>query len=168
MYRPTSSERMDSIRHRSSIMFIYRTMSGTQVVDPKKAARIIGVILIVSAVVFVNTSYGYALAFETAPVALVLGAVLGFMVMRSVRFWRDERTGELWMQADRTFLAAWGLLVAVRVVLAVVSALTASGPERVQQAGWVALSSCFLVASMGLWIARGIVIYRRLQATSYP
>jgi hypothetical protein len=141
-------------------MFVFRMMSGTRVVDVRKSARVIGIILVASALVFVNTSYGYPLAFEIAPVALALGTVLGFIVMRSVRFWRDDQTGELWMDADKTFLVVWGILVGVRIVVAIVSAATASGPERTQQAGWVALSSAFLVASMGLWIARGAVIYR--------
>jgi hypothetical protein len=63
----------------------------------------------------------------------------------------------------RSLSAKRGVLVAVRIVLSIVAVLTASGPHHMQQPGWVAISGSFLVASMGLWIAPGVVIYRRFQ-----
>jgi hypothetical protein len=145
-------------------LFIFRSIGGTHVVDARRTARLIAVVLFLSGVVFVNTSYGYPLAFELSPLALVLGTLLGLAVINSVSVWRDAQSGALWMAEGRRFLIVWGALVVIRIVLAVVSAVTATGPEHTQQEGWVALSSSFLVASMGLWIARGVFIYRHLRA----
>jgi hypothetical protein len=145
-------------------MFIFRSIGGTHVVDAKRTARLIAIVLFLSAVVFVNTSYGYPLAFELSPVALVLGTLLGLAVISPVPVWRDAESGALWMAEGKRFLVVWGALVAIRIVLVIVSATTATGPDHTQQEGWVALSSSFLVASMGLWIARGVFIYRHVRA----
>jgi hypothetical protein len=144
-------------------MYLYRYLAGTHAIDGRKTARVIGIVLFVSALVFVDTSWGYPLAFALAPVALVLGTLLGFAAMRSARFWRHPEDGQLWMDGGKTFLIVWACLVAIRIVLSIVAAGTASGPDRVQQPGWVALSGSFLVASMGLWVARGALIFRSMQ-----
>lgn len=146
-------------------MFIFRSVGGAHEVDGRRTARLIAVVLIFSGAVFVNTGYGYPLAFELSPIALVVGSLLGLAIINSVSVWRDAESGALWMAEGRRFLTAWGVLIAIRIVLAVVSAVTAAGPHHNQQEGWVALTSSFLVASMGLWIARGVFIYRHLRAT---
>lgn len=145
-------------------MYIYRYLAGTHAVEPRKTARVIGIVLVVSALVFANTSWGYPLAFVIAPFALIAGTLLGLAVMRSTRFWRDPQDSALWMDSGRTFLVVWGILVAARIVLSIVSAVTTTGPHHTQQPGWVALSGGFLAASMGLWVARGAVIFRNLQS----
>ena len=145
-------------------MYLYKYVAGTHAVDGRKTARVIGIILFVSALVFADTSWGYPLAFVLAPFALVLGTLLGLVAMRSARFWRDPGDGQLWMDGGRTFLVVWATLVAVRIVVSIVAASTASGPHHTQQPGWVAISGSFLVASMGLWVARGALIYRNMQA----
>jgi len=144
-------------------MYLYKYLVGTHAVDGRKTARVIGIILLVSALIFADTSWGYPLAFVLAPFALVLGTFLGLAAMRSARFWRDPVNDQLWMDGGRTFLVVWASLVAVRIVLSIVAATTASGPHHTQQPGWVALSGSFLVASMGLWVARGALIYKKAQ-----
>lgn len=37
-------------------MYLYRYLTGTHAIDPRKTTRVIGVVLVVSALVFANTS----------------------------------------------------------------------------------------------------------------
>src|SRR3954451_21284182 len=50
-----------------------------------------------------------------APVALVVGLAIGWGVVHQLRFWRDERTGELWMSGGVAYVAVWLALLARRL-----------------------------------------------------
>ena len=46
--------------------------------------------------------------------ALLVGLGGGLLLMRSIRFWRDEATGALWMKGSLVYLVAWLATVALR------------------------------------------------------
>jgi membrane protein CcdC involved in cytochrome C biogenesis len=96
------------------------------------------------------------------------GAALGFILVRTMRFWSDQATGELWMKGGALFalilVATIVLRFGVRAVLtgSLFGSASVGGP---QQHGFLYdLSADLLFLTLGLWVARAYLVYQRHRA----
>jgi membrane protein CcdC involved in cytochrome C biogenesis len=98
-----------------------------------------------------------------APVALALGVLAGVLLVRTMRFWTDERSGELWMRGGWLFLAILLTTIALRTGVRI-AASQGNRPPAVAPTGFLAdLSTDLLLISVGMWLTRAGLIYRRWQ-----
>ena len=96
-----------------------------------------------------------------APVALLAGLALGWVMMRTIRFWRDPASGQLWMGGGVAYLAIWLATLALRLGIeyaaggfsGVGSPIRNQAPTTI-----VIVASDLLFLSIGLWLARGYVL----------
>src|SRR3984893_17619819 len=112
------------------------------------------------------------LAVALALVCLGVGVLLGVVLVRTMRFWTDPNTGELWM--------AGGALFAIILVGTVVlrfgvryaatgdpfsSTNGRTGPSAQQGlTGFLyVLSSDLLLLTLGLWVSRAVLLYLRYR-----
>jgi hypothetical protein len=112
------------------------------------------------------------LAVALALVCLAVGVLLGVVLVRTMRFWTDPNTGELWM--------AGGALFAIILVGTVVlrfgvryaatgdpfsSTNGPTGPSAQQgPTGFLyVLSSDLLLLTLGLWVSRAVLLYLRYR-----
>ena len=109
------------------------------------------------------------LALVLAPVALVVGGALGWVLVRTMTFWTDAVTGELWMKGGAVFavllIAVIGLRVAVTYALGGGNPYASGGTSQPSGShGWLAgLTSDLLILSMGLWLSRAGLVYQRYR-----
>lgn len=103
------------------------------------------------------------LALALVPVFLVVGLLLGAALVRTMTFSTDEN-GQLWMQGGFLFAVILGATILLRLGVRA----AASGGNFTSNAASVSshgflydLSGDFLLLSLGLWAARGILIYIR-------
>ena len=136
---------------------------------------LIRAVLIVALLTFslVSTGVGLVhnvLALVLAPVALAVGAVLGWVLVRTMTFWTDEGTGELWMKGGAVFAVL--LIVVIGLRIGVTFALGGGGnpyagggsTQAPGSHGWLAgLTSDLLILSMGLWLSRAALVYQRYR-----
>ncbi|HYZ01047.1 MAG TPA: CcdC protein domain-containing protein [Candidatus Binatia bacterium] len=132
---------------------------------------LIRAVLIVALLTFslVSTGVGLVhnvLALVLAPVALAVGAVLGWVLVRTMTFWTDEGTGELWMKGGAVFAVL--LIVVIGLRIGVTFALGGGNPYASGASqgthGWLAgLTSDLLILSMGLWLSRAGLVYQRYR-----
>lgn len=108
------------------------------------------------------------LALALIPVFAAAGAALGFVLVRTMTFWSDPATGELWMKGGAVFalilVATIVLRFGVRAVLtgSLFGSGSGSGP---QQHGFLYdLSADLLFLTLGLWVARAYLVYQRHRA----
>jgi membrane protein CcdC involved in cytochrome C biogenesis len=105
------------------------------------------------------------LALVLAPVALALGGVLGWVLVRTMTFWTDEGTGELWMKGGAVFAVL--LIVVIGLRIGVTYALGGGNPyagNAQGSHGWLTgLTSDLLILSMGLWLSRAGLVYQRYR-----
>jgi hypothetical protein len=105
-----------------------------------------------------------------APVALAAGCSLGWLLVRTVRFYPHPETGELWMRGDMVFIAVILATLVLRI-----GVQFAAGPS--QMAGGAVsmthptplrvVSTDLIFLSAGMWITRGVLLlarHRRHQA----
>lgn len=133
---------------------------------------LIRAVLIVALLAFslVSTGVGLVhnvLALVLAPVALAVGAVLGWVLVRTMTFWTDEGTGELWMKGGAVFavllIVVIGLRIGVTFALGGGNAYATGGSTQGSH-GWLAgLTSDLLILSMGLWLSRAGLVYQRYR-----
>ncbi len=102
-----------------------------------------------------------------APLALLVGIALGWLMMRTIRFWRDHETGHVWMSGGIAYVAVWlaTLVLRLGVEYAATGNLAMGEPPRV--AGPLTtlsiIASDLLLLSVGLWLARGYELVRRYR-----
>jgi membrane protein CcdC involved in cytochrome C biogenesis len=136
---------------------------------------LIRAVLIVLLLAFslVSTGVGLVhnvLALVLAPVALALGGVLGWVLVRTMTFWTDDATGDLWMKGGAVFAIV--LIGVIGLRLGVTYALGGGNPYAPSSGsgshGWLAgLTSDLLILSMGL--SRAALVYLRYrQHTARP
>jgi hypothetical protein len=102
-----------------------------------------------------------------APVALIVGVGLGWLMMRTIRFWRDGQSGDVWMSGGVAYVGIWLLTLVVRfgVEYAATGSLgtaQSSGGERPVTPLSI-LASDLLLLSVGLWLARGWALARHYR-----
>lgn len=108
------------------------------------------------------------LALGLAPVFVAAGAVLGAVLVRTMSFWRDEATGQLWMRGGAVFAAILIATIALRLgarAVATGSVFGAPTSQELQQPPTLLniISADLLFLTLGLWGARAILIARRAQ-----
>jgi tetrahydromethanopterin S-methyltransferase subunit D len=147
------------------VIFRIFRRSRPQPVRPRAIAistAILGFVLLLaivgSAPILLATPLGLALA----PVALAAGCGLGWLLVRTVRFYPDQKTGELWMRGDVVFIAV--ILATILLRLGVqfaaggpatgTAALTHPTPLRV-------ISTDLIFLSAGMWLTRGVLLLKR-------
>jgi hypothetical protein len=127
-----------------------------------------GIIVVLSALSLAgsNRLTDHPLAVALALPALLVGFGGGYLLMRSIHFWRDAATGALWMKGGVVYLAVWLLTVALRQGVAYASGAYAAhtaGAHPVSP-GLAILSAVLVIVSMGLWVARATFLVRAYQA----
>jgi hypothetical protein len=136
-----------------------------QPVRPDRLVRGGAIIVVVLGLALVGTGGGIVsdpVALALVPVCAVVGAGLGYYLVRTMTFWTDQSTGELWMKGGALF----ALILVATIILrfGVRAVLTGSpfGSSGAQQHGFVAdLSADLLFISLGLWVARAYFVYQR-------
>jgi hypothetical protein len=149
--------------------------------QPVRPGRILVTAVIIVAVLgssFVATGahlLSHPLAVLLAPVCLVAGAGLGFVLVRTMRFWEDPASGELWMAGGAAFAVILLVTLALRFgvrYLATGSAFGTSGPQAQEPSSPLAiLSADLLFLTLGLWLSRAVLLllrYREHQAQKGP
>ncbi|MBO0689272.1 MAG: DUF1453 family protein [Candidatus Dormibacteraeota bacterium] len=132
---------------------------------------LIRAVLIVALLAFslVSTSVGLVhnvLALVLAPMALALGVVLGWVLVRTMTFWTDEGTGQLWMKGGAVFAVL--LIAVIGLRLGVTYAVGGGNPYATgggqASHGWLTgLTGDLLILSMGLWLSRAGLVYQRYR-----
>ncbi len=159
------------------VWVIYRRMR-PQPVRPARAVLIAAIIIVLLASSLVSTGPLTAspLAFILAVPALVVGAGLGLLLVRSIRFWRDETSGALWMQGGIVYIAVWLATIALRIGVGYAAGTfapqgTTPTTHHTIHPALAVLSADLLFVSMGLWIARAAALvmkYRQNRSASTP
>jgi hypothetical protein len=100
-----------------------------------------------------------------APVALVAGVGLGWVMMKQIRFWRDQATGQVWMGGGFAYVGIWLATMAVRIGIEYASGGFDQGAAAASRTptNLTALASDLLFLSVGLWLARGYILLRRAR-----
>jgi membrane protein CcdC involved in cytochrome C biogenesis len=155
-----------------AVIFVVVLLRRTRPQPVRPNALLIRAVLIVALLGFslVSTGVGLVhnvLALVLAPVALALGGVLGWVLVRTMTFWTDEGTGELWMKGGAVFAVL--LIVVIGLRIGVTYALGGGNPyagagSSQGQHGWLTgLTSDLLILSMGLWLSRAGLVYQRYR-----
>lgn len=100
-----------------------------------------------------------------APVMLVVGLGLGWVMMRQIRFWCDGATGQVWMAGGAAYVAIWLATLVLRLGIEWVARGSAGTPARstAHPSVLATLASALLFLSVGLWLMRGAVLVRRAR-----
>ena len=105
-----------------------------------------------------------------APVALLGGLVVGWLMMRTIRFWRDQSNGQILMSGGAAYVAIWFATVLLRlgVDYAATGSFSNVGPGQGNHAPTELsiIASDLLFLSVGLWLARGYALVRRYRQFS--
>ncbi|HEY4864110.1 MAG TPA: hypothetical protein VIK45_01235, partial [Candidatus Dormibacteraeota bacterium] len=112
------------------------------------------------------------LAVALALVCLAVGVLLGVVLVRTMRFWTDPNTGELWMAGGALFAIILVGTVVLRLGVRYAatgdpfsSANSPPGPSAQQGlTGFLyVLSSDLLLLTLGLWVSRAVLLYLRYR-----
>jgi hypothetical protein len=103
------------------------------------------------------------------PVFVAVGAALGYYLVSTMTFWKDERTGALWMRGGVLFalilVATIVLRLGVRTVVYGSPFASGSYGQAGGQRGLLYdLSADLLFLTLGLWGARSILLYLRYRS----
>lgn len=102
-------------------------------------------------------------AIIVAPFAIVLGGVLGFVIVRSMTFWVDQRSGLLWMRGGVLFAIIYVGALVLRVGTTYL-AQAGSHSTLLTQLPWLRGASADLIfLSIGMWAVRAGMIYNRYR-----
>ena len=99
------------------------------------------------------------------PVCLAAGVVIGYFVVRTMRFWTDRDTGQLWMAGG----AAFAIILIGTILLRFGVRYAATGnafsqPTPGESGSFLAvLSGDLLLLSLGLWASRAVLLFLRYR-----
>src|SRR5579883_752429 len=100
-----------------------------------------------------------------APLALLAGIALGWLMMRTVRFWQYQETGHVWMSGGIAYVAIWLATLVLRLGVEYLATGNLTPGEAARSAGpptpLSIIASDLLLLSVGLWLARGYALARR-------
>lgn len=159
------------------ILRMYRR-ARPQPVRPRAIAvrtAIIGVALLLAILGSAPILIASPLGLTLAPVALAVGCGVGWLLVRTVKFYTEPNTGELWMRGDAIFIA----IILATVVLRI-GVQFAAGPSQYGPSGAVAMThpttlrviaTDLIFLSAGMWVTRGILLlarHRRHRAEAAP
>jgi hypothetical protein len=145
---------------------VYRR-TRTQPVRLGRAVVTAGSVIALTAAGLAASWQGHALAFALGPVGLAAGFGLGWVLVGTMTFWRDEATGELWMKGGVLYLLIWLLTFALRFGVGYLAGEYSGGGRRTIPTGaWGTVSIDLLFLSIGLWAARAAGLVWRYQLQS--
>ncbi len=116
---------------------------------------------------------GDPVALVLIPVSVAAGAVIGYYLVRSMTFWADPGTGQLWMRGGPLFAVILVGTIVIRfgvrdIVYGSVFGPSGGGfpaPGATGSHGLLYdLSADLLFLSLGLWLARAYFIWQRYRA----
>ena len=91
-------------------------------------------------------------------------------MMRTIRFWRDQANGQVWMSGGAAYVAIWfaTLLLRLGIDYAATGSFSTTGPVHGNSAPTTLsiIASDLLFLSVGLWLARGYALVRRYRQFS--
>lgn len=142
-----------------------------QPVRPTRVAITGAVLVVVLLASFVGTGVQVVenpIGLVLIPVFIAAGAALGFLLVRTMTFWVDQPTGQLWMRGGALFavilVATIGLRFGVRYILtgnAFGSSSHAPGQHATSASLLTDISADLLFLSLGLWAARAYFLFQR-------
>ena len=150
---------------------VYRRTRPQQVRLTRTVVYTILIVLLSVAALGVNSQLlSDPLFIVIAPVALLGGLVVGWLMMRTIRFWRDQSNGQIWMSGGAAYVAIWFATVLLRlgVDYAATGSFSSVGPGQGNHAPTELsiIASDLLFMSVGLWLARGYALVRRYREYS--
>lgn len=102
-----------------------------------------------------------------APFALLVGILLGWLMMRTIRFWRDQQTGGVWMSGGVAYVAIWLATLVLRLGVEYAATGNVGMASPVHPTGPLTplsiVASDLLFLSAGLWLARGYALVQRYR-----
>ena len=99
------------------------------------------------------------------PVCLAAGVLIGYFVVRTMRFWTDRDTGQLWMAGG----AAFAIILVGSILLRFGVRYAATGsafstPTQAESGSFLGiLSGDLLLLSLGLWASRAVLLFLRYR-----
>jgi len=156
--------------------FIYRRTRPQQVRLARTILYTVLIVLLSLAGLTANLAvFSSPLFLGIAPLALLAGVGLGWLMMRTIRFWRDGSTGQIWMSGGVAYVAIWLATLVLRLGVEYAATGSVSMAEPTSPTGPLTplsiLASDLLFLSVGLWLARGYALtrrYRELATTEAP
>jgi uncharacterized membrane protein len=105
------------------------------------------------------------LAIALAPVCLLIGVGLGFFLVRTMRFWTDPQTGQLWMAGGAVFAIILIGSILLRFVVRYAATGDPFAPPRPNEpvSALTAISADLLFLSLGLWLSRSVLLLLRYR-----
>ena len=149
-----------------AVVFVVVRRMRPQPVNPTRVV-VTGVVFIVLLVLALGADVGTFVrdvpAIIAAPLALILGGALGFVIVRSMTFWVDPQSGLLWMRGGILFAIIYVGALLLRIG---VSYLAQAGAHSsvLEQLPWLrGASADLLFLSMGMWAVRAALVYNRYR-----
>jgi hypothetical protein len=106
------------------------------------------------------------------PVFIALGIWLGFVLVRTLTFWTDQATGQLWMRGGVLFAAILVGTVVLRFGIRYIvygNAFGGYSSTTVRPTGLLAvvsdITADLLFLSLGLWASRAYLLIQRHRAS---
>jgi hypothetical protein len=137
-----------------------------QPVRPNRILFLSAIILLLLGSTFIGTGAHLVenpLGIALAPVCLLAGVALGFLLVRTMRFWTDSETGELWMAGGAFFAIV--LVGAILLRFAVRYAATGdpfAPPKPGEPVTFLSVVSAdLLFLTVGLWLSRAALLILR-------
>jgi hypothetical protein len=120
------------------------------------------------------------LAIILIPIFIVAGCLIGYYLVQTMTFWKDESTGQLWMRGGAIFAVILVATIVVRFGVRTIVYGSAFGPSTggfsgspgsgFSTSGGVShgllydVSADLLFLSLGLWAARAFFLVQRHRA----
>jgi membrane protein CcdC involved in cytochrome C biogenesis len=142
--------------------------------QPVRIGRILlsfAVIVVLIGVSIIGTG-GHLLLASPLNLVLVLvslgaGAILGVLLVRTMRFWTDPATGQVWMQGNALFALILAGTILLRFAVRFLAFGSMSGgtePLNPSDTSLNVLSVDLLCLSLSLWGARALLLWLRLRS----
>jgi membrane protein CcdC involved in cytochrome C biogenesis len=151
-----------------AIMFVLvalgvRRRMRPQPVRPNRILAFSALIVLIVGLSFVGTGAHLIenpLAIALAPLCLLAGVALGVFLVRTMRFWTDPDTGQLWMAGGALF----AIILVGTILLRFAARYAATGdpfatPKANEPVSTLSvLSADLLFVTLGLWISRAVLL----------
>jgi membrane protein CcdC involved in cytochrome C biogenesis len=151
-----------------AIMFVFialgvRRRMRPQPVRPNRILAFSALIVLIVGLSFVGTGAHLIenpLAIALAPLCLLAGVALGVFLVRTMRFWTDPDTGQLWMAGGALF----AIILVGTILLRFAVRYAATGdpfaaPKANEPVSTLSvLSADLLFVTLGLWISRAVLL----------
>ncbi len=135
-----------------------------QPVQPQRLAVTAAIVVLLLGFTVLSTGthlFSDVPALLLAPVAAAVGCAVGYLLVRTTRFWTNDRDGQLWMAGGAVFAVILIVTIVLRVGLRM-AAVSQSRPGTVAASGFALdVSTDLLFLSIGMWLTRAAMVYQR-------